>query len=85
MYSKDSDQIGMTPGIKKENRHQLCTYSVALANFLPTFRQIGALIENIFLSSYFNICFGGQKKRFTETVPLTTHKICLGCELNNDF
>ena len=36
-------------------------------------------IVNVFLSPIsFNICLGAQKGRVIETVPLSTHNICLG-------
>ena len=36
-------------------------------------------IVNVFLSPIsFNICLGAQKGRLIETVPLSTHNICLG-------
>ena len=61
----------------------LYTYLIDLTLFLACYYRASYAKKNqlkiaiIFLSISLNICFGAQKNRLIETVPLGTHKICL--------
>ena len=44
----------------------------------PDRQKNSAKIVNVFLYISFNICFGAQKNRLSETGLLSTHNICFG-------